>query len=491
MGPPFEGGGEIYRCSTPGGAEKSKKGGDKSVDARDRRAKLADMKTKVKRISRRLFFKQGSAALASISVLPSYVLGLNGATPPSEKLNIAAIGVGGQGGADLGNFTSENIVALVDVDSRRAAATFEKFPKAKQFQDFRRMFDEAGKDIDAVLVATPDHTHSVAALRAIKMGKHVYCEKPLAHSIYEVRALMKAAHEQNVITQLGNQGHSFDSMRVFREWVEDGTIGTVREVHAMCSSVYSEMDHLEAVKKGEPVPEGLNWDLWLGPAKFRPYHSAYLPGTWRRWSAFGTGVIGDWTCHVIDPVFWTLDLSAPTTVEAETGDYDPERHGETFPSSSIVRYEFPARGSRPAVKLTWYDGEARPPMPPEIKEAEKFPSIGALVVGDKGKIIYGSHGAGRPTLLDPEKMAEVSKEPKRLARSPGHYKEWVECCKSGKRAGSDFSYGGPLTEIALIGVIAMRCKGKKLQWNSAEMKFTNSSEANRWLKPEFRPGWMV
>jgi predicted dehydrogenase len=450
------------------------------------------MKCRVKRTSRRLFLTQGSAALATISILPSSVLGLNGATPPSEKLNIAAIGVGGQGGADLDQLKTENIVALVDVDKRRAAASFEKFPRAQQFEDFRKMFDQMDKEIDAVLVATPDHTHSVAAMRAIKLKKHVYCEKPLAHSIYEVRELMEAAREQKVVTQLGNQGHSYDSMRIFREWVEDGAIGTVREVHAMCASVYSAMDQLDEVRKGQPIPDGLNWDLWLGPAKERPYHSAYVPGTWRRWSAFGTGVLGDWTCHVIDPVFWALNLGAPTTVQAETGDWDPQLHGETFPKSSVVKFEFPGKGSRPPVKLTWYDGAAKPPMPEEITEAEKekFPTIGALIVGDKGKIIYGSHGAGRPTILNKEQMAAMPKEPKRLVKSPGHYKEWVQCCKEQRPAGSDFSYGGPLTEIALVGLIAMRCKGQKLEWNSAKGKFSNR-EANQWLKPEFRHGWKL
>jgi predicted dehydrogenase len=449
------------------------------------------MKLKVKRASRRTFLSHGSAALASISVLPASVLGLNGATPPSERLNIASVGAGGQAAADLGNFADQNIIALADVDSRQADATFKKFPNAKRYQDYRKMLDELAKDIDAVLVGTPDHTHSVAAMRAIKMGKHVYCEKPLAHSIWEVRALMKAAREENVITQLGNQGHSFDSMRVFREWIEDGAIGSVREIHAMCRSVYSRIDHLEEVKQGQPVPDTLNWGLWLGPAKFRPYHSAYLPGKWRSWSAFGTGVVGDWTCHVVDPVFWTLDLGAPTSVEAETGDYDPGRHGETFPKSSIIRYEFPVRGSRPAVKLTWYDGSARPEIPEEITEKEKFPDIGALVIGEKGKIIYGSHGAGRPTILNAAQMAEAPKEPRRHAKSPDHYKEWVQCCKTGKRAGSDFSYGGPLTEIALLGLIAIRSKGQKLQWDSEAMRFTNSPEANAWLKPEFREGWTL
>jgi predicted dehydrogenase len=452
------------------------------------------MNLKAKRSSRRLFLSRSSAALASITVLPSYILGLNGATPPSEKLNIAAIGVGGQGGADLDNMKSENIVALVDVDQRRAKSSFEKFPGARQFQDFRRMYDAMAKDIDAVLVATPDHTHAVAAMPAIQLKKHVYCEKPLAHSIHEVRALMSAAREQNVVTQLGNQGHSFDSMRVFREWIEDGAIGPVREVHAMCASVYSEMDKIDEILKGQPIPEGLDWDLWLGPAKKRPYHSAYLPGLWRRWSAFGTGVIGDWTCHVVDPVFWSLNLGAPTSVQAvDTGDWDPKKHAETFPRRTIVQYEFPARGTRPAVKLSWYDGDARPPRPEEIaeEEKEKFPSIGALVVGDKGKIIYGSHGAGRPTILNKDQMASMPKEPRRHPKSPGHYKEWIECCKTGKPAGSDFAYGGPLTEIALIGLIAMKFKGEKLQWDSAKGQFTNHRQANRWLKPDFRRGWKL
>ncbi|HEX7859390.1 MAG TPA: Gfo/Idh/MocA family oxidoreductase [Verrucomicrobiae bacterium] len=452
------------------------------------------MNFKVKRTSRRLFLSKSSAALASISFLPGSILGLNGATPPSEKLNIAAVGIGGQGGADLDQMKSENIVALVDVDSRRAKATHEKFPNARRFEDFRKMFDAMDKEIDAVLVATPDHTHAVAAMRAIKLKKHVYCEKPLAHSIYEVRELMRAAREEKVVTQLGNQGHSYDSMRVFREWVEDGAIGTVREVHAMCGAVYSEMDKVDEVKKGQPIPEGLNWDLWLGPVKERPYHSAYVPGMWRRWSAFGTGVIGDWTCHVVDPVFWTLNLGAPTTVQVvDTGDWNPERHGETFPKRTIVNYEFPARGSRPAVKLTWYDGAAHPPRPEEISEAEKekFPQTGALVIGDKGKIIYGSHGAGRPTILNKDQMATVSKEPRRLAKVSNHYKEWIDCCKTGKPAGSDFSYGGPLTEIALIGVIAMHFKGEKLQWDSARGRFTNNRKANQFLKPDFRRGWKL
>jgi len=441
-------------------------------------------------MNRRQFLAK-SAGVAAFSVLPSSVLGLRGATSPNAKLNLAAIGIGGQGGGDLGNLASENVVALCDVDAQRGGASFKKFPGAKQFHDFRRMFDAMEKEIDAVLVATPDHMHSVAAMHAIKRGKHVYCEKPLAHSIFEVRELVRAAREHKVITQLGNQGHSFDSIRVFREWIEDGVIGNVREVHAMCGSVYSQIDRLEAVKGGEPVPETLDWDLWLGPAKFRPYHSAYLPGKWRAWTAFGTGVIGDWTCHIVDPVFWTLDLGAPTTIEAETGDYDPEKHGETFPRASTVTYEFAARGGRPAVKLVWHDGASKPAQPEEMKGDEKLPSIGALVIGDKGKIVYGSHGAGRPHVLSDTVMETLPKQTTRYAKSPGHHKEWIESCKSGKPAGSNFNYGGPLTEIALLGAIAIRCKGEKLKWDPAAMKFTNSARANSFLKPTFREGWTL
>jgi predicted dehydrogenase len=448
------------------------------------------MKRNAPSLNRRSFLKS-SIGVAAFAVLPGQVLGVRGAPSPNNKLNLAAIGVGGQGGADLGNLAGENIVALCDVDSQRAAATFQKFPKAKQFQDFRRMFDQMEKEIDAVLVATPDHMHSVAAMHAIKHGKHVYCEKPLAHSIYEVRELVRAAREHKVITQLGNQGHSYDSMRVFREWIEDGAIGQVREVHAMCNSVYSRVDLLEAVKTGEPVPKTLNWDLWLGPAKFRPYHSAYLPGKWRSWSAFGTGVIGDWTCHLVDPVFWTLDLGAPTTIEAETGDYDPIKQGETFPAASTVRYEFPAQGKRPALKLVWHDGASKPARPDELETDETLPEIGALVIGDKAKIIYGSHGATRPRILTESVMQQVKMYPQRLPKSIGHHKEWAESCKTGKPAGSSFDYGGPLTEIALLGVIAIRCKGEKLQWDANAMKFKNSDRANALLKPTFREGWAL
>lgn len=449
------------------------------------------MKRNETKLTRRNFLS-ATATLTTLSVVPGSVLGLGGAESPNNKLNIAAIGLNNQGGSDLKGMTSENIVALCDVDSACLERYSKQYPKAKTFGDFRRMFDELDKEIDAVLVATPDHSHALLAKRALRMGKHVYCEKPLAHSIYEVRQLMQTARESKLTTQLGNQGHSFDSIRVFREWVEDGAIGAVREVHAMCRSTYSRVDILEEVKRGQPVPANLDWDLWLGPAQFRPYHQTYHPGRWRCWTNFGTGVLGDWTCHVVDPVFWTLDLGAPATVQAIAPDnYDPATQGETFPAGNVIKYSFPAKGQRPAVTLTWYDGPQKPPRPAEFGPEDKLPDIGALVVGDKGKIMYGSHGATAPQIFPEADPQKFQRQPRRYPRSAGHQKEWIAACKARKPAGSDFSYGGPLTEVALLGVIAMRFRGRTLEWDSTGMKFTNCPEANACLKPAFREGWSV
>lgn len=439
-------------------------------------------------VNRRGFLKVSTAAIAAFSIVPGAVLGLNGAVSPNSKLNIACVGIGGQGAWDLDGVSGENIVALCDVDSKQAAKSFEKFPKARSFKDFRRMFDAVEKDIDAAVVATPDHVHASAVLNAIRRGKHVYCEKPLAHSIYEIRTIMEEARKHKVVTQLGNQGHSFDSIRTFCEYIWDGAIGNVREVHAMCNSVYSHMDDLNILDKKQAVPETLDWDLWLGPAQNRPYNSTYVPGRWRSWMPFGTGVIGDWTCHVIDPVFWALKLGAPSSVSAETGDYDPQKHGETFPKGSIVRYEFPAVENRPAVKVTWYDGANRPAKPAELEKGQ-LPGIGALVVGDKGKILYGSHGAAGVKLLPESRMKDYKEPAKTIPRSPGHHKEWIDACKNGTQAESNFNYGGPLAEVALLGVIAMRVKDRKLEWDGKNMRFTNCDEANQFIKPTFREGW--
>src|SRR5512140_1088896 len=291
--------------------------------------------------TRRDFLKISSAVAAGVMVVPRHVVAASGSTPPSEKLNIAGIGVGGMGAGDMDALApGNNVVALCDVDTRHSANTFKKFPDAKQYGDFRKMFDQMEKNIDAVLVATPAHFHAVAAMAAIKRGKHVYCEKPLAHSIFEVRELMKAAKEHNVVTQLGNQGHSFGTIRDFCEWIWDGAIGSVHTIHAGCRAVNSGLGKLNTVGQKFDVPSTLNWDQWLGPAQERAYNPAYLPGSWRGWTPFGNGTIGDGACHVVDPVFWALDLGAPTTVSAEVKDWDYKTQGDAFPRGDIITYEF-------------------------------------------------------------------------------------------------------------------------------------------------------
>lgn len=447
------------------------------------------------RLNRRYFLQNSVLGVAAVTVLPGHILGLNGATPPSEKLNLGFIGVAGRGGANLDGCAVENVVALCDVDRARLQKAQERFPKAKGYQDFRRMMDEAARELDAVVVSTPDHTHAVALMRAIRERKHVYSEKPLAHSIQEIRALRAAARQYKVATQLGNQGHSSDSIRRFHQMIQSGFIGPVREIHAFCGSYYSKVAELDRARETMPVPETLDWDLWLGPAPWRPYNSCYLPGKWRGWLQFGTGVIGDWVCHVVDPVFWALDLGAPTALQAEVLEYDPKLHAETCPPGTRITYEFAAKGNRPAVKLIWYDGKMKPPVPPEM-ENEKLPGIGAVVVGDKGKIVYGSHGAGSCRVIPDSQMdayreLEKTLPPNPLAKSPGHYAEWLRACKGGPPAGSHFDYGGPLTEIALLGVIAFRYPGTRLQWDSSRMRFTNHAEANRHLVAEYRQGWKL
>jgi predicted dehydrogenase len=450
---------------------------------------------KQRRLTRREFVGAAAAA-ASLSIVPRHAVARSGQTPPSEKVNIAGIGVGGRGGGDLENVASQNIVALCDVDQSRAGGSFARWPKAAQYRDFRKMFDEMEKKIDAVVVGTPDHTHAVAAMAAIKRNKHVYCEKPLAHSVYEVRQLMKAAKEHNVVTQLGNQGHSSDSIRVFCEWIWDGAIGNVHTIHAGCSAINTggrRRKRATGSSASAEVPKTLDWDLWLGPAQWRPYSPAYLPGSWRGWIPFGNGTVGDWTCHVVDPVFWALDLGAPKTIHAKAKDYDPKAQPDVFPLGEIITYEFPAKGARGPITMYWYSGIERIPRPKDLEPDRKPVETGAVVLGDKGTIMYGSHGAGGVRIIPEAKMKEYKRpEPKipRVAR--GHHQtDWLQAIRNGTKAGSDFSYGGPLSELAMLGVIAIKMAGTKLEWDAQAMRFTNSEEANRHVNPPYRAGWTL
>jgi len=445
-------------------------------------------------ISRREFVG-GAAAAMAFTIVPQHVLGGTDHTPPSEKLNIAGIGIGGQGGHDLGQMESENIVALCDVDDEHAAKTYNAYPKAKRYRDFRMMLEEQ-KDIDAVVVATPDHTHALVAMAAIKAGKHVYVEKPLTYSVYESRKLTEAAREAKVVTQMGNQGHASEDIRNVCEWIADGAIGPVREVHAWTTHAVWPQG-IERPKETPPVPDGLDWDRWLGPAPYRPYHPAYHPMLWRGWWDFGTGAIGDMGCHVLDAPYWALNLGYPTSVEASASIYvpvvtwDKPVNTESYPRASIVRYEFPARGSMPPVKLTWYDGGMTPPRPAELEEGRQMGNSfgGVIFIGDKGKIMCGGHGGVGARIIPESKMKEYNRPPKTIPRSPGHHAEWVNACKSGQAAGSNFDYAGPFTEVVLLGNIALRMMHEKLYYDGPNMKVTNLPDANEYIHREYRQGW--
>jgi len=444
------------------------------------------------RLSRRDFIG-AAAAVTAFTIVPRYVLGGPRNIPPSEKLNIAGIGIGGRGAGDLDEVGGENIVALCDVDKNYAGGVFKKYPNAKAYTDFRIMLEKEDKNIDAVVIATPDHTHAVIAMMAIKMGKHVYCEKPLAHSIYECRKLTEAASEAKVATQMGNQGQASEERRLVCEFIWAGAIGQVREVHSWCNRPISPRG-LERPKETPPVPETLDWDLWLGPAPYRPYHPCYLPFSWRGWWDFGTGVLGDIGCHQFSPIFKALKLGYPTSVEACSSGVN----SETAPLASIVRYQFPALDDLPPVfwrggqlTLTWYDGDLMPARPPELEDGRHFGEADdTLYVGDKGKIL--GH-----RLIPESKMQEYKKPPQTLPRSPGHHREWINACKGGPPAGSNFDIAGPLAEVVLLGNIAVRLgqklyeKGLKLYYDGPNMKVTNLPEANEYIRQEYRKGWTL
>ncbi|MBN1126537.1 MAG: Gfo/Idh/MocA family oxidoreductase [Sedimentisphaerales bacterium] len=447
-------------------------------------------KTSHSNLSRRTFLSS-AAAVSAFSVVPRHVLGGAGNKAPSDKLNIAGVGIGGKGYSDLTSVKSENIVALCDVDWRHAANAAKTFPKARQWQDFRKMLDEQ-KDIDAVITATPDHLHAVVSMEAIKRGKHIYTQKPLTHTVYEARALAEAAQKYNVASQMGNQGQAGEETRRLREMIWDGAIGPVREVHVWTDRPnrgFTDVYWPQGVGRPTdipPVPEGLDWDLFLGPAPVRPYHPAYHPFRWRGWWDFGTGALGDIGCHSLDPIFRALQLGYPLTVQAVS----TLVNNETYPSGSIVKYEFPARVDMPAVTLTWYDGGMKPFRPDELEDGRQLGTNGTLYIGDKGKILDG--------LIIPEsKRKEYKTPPKSIPSSPGHYEEWLNACKGGRPAGSNFSFAGPLTEVVLLGNIALRLELKekvsrlKLQWDPKNLKITNLPEANQFLHVEYRKGWTL
>lgn len=445
------------------------------------------------KFSRRNFIGTVGVAASGLTIVPSTVLGKTlGHTAPSDKLNIAGIGVGGMGRNNLRNMNTENIVALCDVDWNYADKTFKDYPNARKFKDWRVMLDEIGKSIDAVMVATPDHSHAGVTAHAMTLGKHCYTQKPLTHSVYESRLLTRLAGKYQVATQMGNQGNSFDWCRQIAEWIQSGIIGDVYEVHCWTDRPIWPQG-LAKPKGGAKVPKGLDWDLFVGAAEYRPYDPAYTPWNWRGFWDFGTGALGDMACHIMDPLYWALDLKYPTKVMASStlaNLYSP-------PQAQKVTYTFPERPPKgevnmPEVKVHWYDGGLLPDRPEELEDGEMMgDSNGGLIfVGTRGKIMTGCYGMN-PTLLPKSAMAHFKQPEPTIPRIKGgngniwgtnaHEQDWIRACKepadSRKEASSNFGFSGPFNEMVVMGVLAVRLSGlhRELTWDGEKMEFTNIS----------------
>ena len=471
------------------------------------------MNKKNKTLTRRQWLKSAAAVTAAGAlfpqIVPRHVVGGQGFTAPSDTLNVAAIGTGMMGTHNLRSArrAGANIAVLCDVDAAHLAPLQAEFPRATAYTDYRRLLEKE-KDLDALIVSTPDHSHAAISIPAMELGKHVYCEKPLTHTLYEARLMTEAARKYKVATQLGNHGHSFNAMREFRDCVQAGTIGEIREIHVVAAQFsYSRIEEIPRLAENHPVPDTLNWDLWLGPVPHRDYHPLYHPGSWRGWRPFGCGMLGDFLCHVLDPSFWTLKLGAPASVRASLDGFDIEKHGDTFPAFAHLQYEFPARGNRPPVTLHWYDGAAAR-VAPSLYDSEPRDAAsgipqwasggpaGALLIGDKGKIRHGWQGAMNWRIADDDHMKAYMGDRDRVEDPPwpdnyAHFVDWIQACKGWEPAGSNFEYGGPLTEIALLGNIAHHYPGTKLDWDGARMTFPNQPGANRHLHIKYREGWAL
>ena len=441
-----------------------------------------DHKKEKKTFSRRKFISRTATVAAGISIVPRHVLGGVGYTAPSDALNIAGIGVGGMGAANLGNITGQNIVALADVDWKYAAGTFNRYPKAKKYKDYRKMFDDMSKDIDAVVIATPDHTHAITAADSMKLGKHVYLQKPLTHSIYESRYLTQLAKETGVATQMGNQGHSGEGTRLFAEWIQNGEIGDPIEAHSWTNRPIWPQG-LERPKEQPPIPATLDWDLFIGPANYRPYHPSYTPWNWRAWWDFGTGALGDMGCHLIDPVYFALNLGQPIAFEGSSSQVNTE----SAPIAEKVTYYFPERKKlnnikMPELKFTWYDGGLLPERPEGMIPGKIMGDDGggAMVVGTKGTIICSTYGRDPYIVGRENDPPKVKKTIPRVSTS--HEMDWVRACKEPKgsrtEASSNFMYSGPFNEVVVMGDLAVRLQDlkKKLEWDAEKMEITNIND---------------
>jgi predicted dehydrogenase len=471
-----------------------------------------DEKQPQNEVSRRQFVGTVATAAAGLTIVPRHVLGA-GFQAPSDTVNVAVVGYKhGMGTSNLLNvIKTDNVVALCDCDESkeadaRAAARqiFEKLPKAVKHKDYRKML-ESQKDIDAVVVATPDHTHAVIALAAMQLGKHVYVQKPLTRTISEARVLADAAKKYKVVTQMGNQGHSEEGLRLMQEWIAAGALGDIREVHCWTNRPIWPQG-MPRPAESMPVPEGCDWDLWLGPAPVRPFHKTYHPFGWRAWQDFGAGAMGDMACHVLDASYTILKLGAPSSVIAslaynflppapgQRGFGQRVEYNDSFPPSTTIHLNFPARGSMPPVKVHWYDGGILPELPDDLEPGRKLPESGTIFVGSKGKMWCETYSES-PRLI-PESFMQSFQRPERtLPRVPegrqGHERNWLDAIRQKGKAVADFDYAGPFTETVLLGNVALRFPNERLLWDSAAMKVTNKPEADQFVQHNYRQGWAL
>ncbi|MBX3252494.1 MAG: Gfo/Idh/MocA family oxidoreductase [Chitinophagaceae bacterium] len=477
------------------------------------------MPAHTKNPTRRKFIGTTSMAAAGFFIVPRHVLG-KGHIAPSDKLNIAGIGVGGKANVNIPyayNKGTDNIVALCDVDDRQAVENRKLFPKAPYYRDFRRMLEKEHKNIDAVIITTPDHMHAVQALPCMQMGKHVYLEKPLTHDIYEARILTRAAAQYKVVTQMGNQGSSGDDTRLIETWVQDGLIGEVRTVHVWTNRP-TWPQGVPAPKGQFAIPKEVDWELWLGTAPYREYNPAYLPAIWRGWTDFGTGSLGDMGCHFIDVPYRALKLGYPVSVETSvgsvyTGFFQEAIYTDSYPPSAKTHIQFPAREGMPEVEMIWYDGGIKPKRPEELLPDEEMGEWdgGIIFEGSKGKIMAGLFGRN-PTLLPTRKMKETELPKSKFelveGSTEGHQQQWVKACKKGYGAytSSSFDKSGPLTETVLMGNLAVHSYNyfeknangertfpgrKKLLWDGENMRITNFEPANRFIRRQYRGNWKL
>jgi len=406
----------------------------------------------------------------------------------NEKLNIACIGVGGRGSSNVNSVSSENLVAFCDVDDNQAKGVYDKYPKVPRFYDYRKMLDKMHKQIDAVVISTPDHMHAHPAVMAMKYGKHVYCEKPLTHDVYEARILAETAAKYKVATQMGNQGSASDGLRQGVEAIQSGVIGKVREAHVWTNRPVWPQG-LARPKEVQPVPDHLKWDLWLGTAPKRDYNKIYLPFNWRGWWDFGTGALGDMGCHTANMAFRALKLESPVSAEAVNSEF----HHDSFPTWSVITLQFPARGDMPPLKWVWYDGASDKPewVIKKLKgliHGQELSGSGSLLIGDKGAL-YSPNDYGEKWMLLPKEKFEGYVQPEQKApHSPGHHKEWILACKDGPKSMSEFSSASPLTETLLLGNVAMYT-GKKIEWDGKNCRVTNCEEANALIRRNYRDGY--